>query len=104
MMIQFNTDKTISGEERGEEYFTSQIANDLKRFQSHISRIEVHIKDENGKKEGFNDKTCVMEARIEGRQPIAVSTKAGTIEEAVSDAIDKLKASLETILGRLQNH
>lgn len=104
MMIQFNTDKTISGEERREEYFTSQIANNLKRFQSHISRVEVHIKDENGKKEGFNDKTCVMEARLEGRQPIAVSDQSGTIEEAVSGALDKLKASLETILGRLQNH
>ena len=32
MKIQFNTDKTISGEERNEKHFTSLIENGLKRF------------------------------------------------------------------------
>jgi hypothetical protein len=48
--IQFNTDKTISGDENQEDYFTSLIAEKLNRFQSHITRIEVHLSDENGKK------------------------------------------------------
>ncbi|WP_323758391.1 HPF/RaiA family ribosome-associated protein [Roseivirga sp.] len=104
MKIQFNTDKTIQGDERHEGYFTDQIAKELDRFQSHITRIEVHISDENGKKEGIKDIRCLLEARIEGRQPIAVSDQANTIEQAVSGAIHKLKASLGTILGRLQNH
>jgi hypothetical protein len=45
-----------------------------------------------------------MEARLKGRKPIAVSDKADTIEQAVSGSIDKLKISLETILGRVQDH
>lgn len=104
MMIIFNTDRTISGEERKEDYFTTQIAAELERFQSHITRIEVHLKGLNGKKEGFNQIQCILEARLEGRQPMAVSDQADTIALAVSGATDKLKAALETIFGRLQNH
>jgi oligoendopeptidase F len=104
MKIQFNTDKTVNGEERKQDFFTSQISDELKRFESEISRIEVHVSDENGKKDGLNDIRCMMEARIEGKQPIAVVSQEDTIEFAVSEAIDKMKASLETKFGRMSNH
>ncbi len=104
MTIQFNTDKTISGDERRQKYYTSQIEEELTRYQSHITRIEIHLSDENGKKKGQDDIRCLMEARLEGRQPIAVSNQADTIELAVSGAIDKLKASLSTIIDRLSTH
>lgn len=104
MKIQFNTDKTISGNERHEEYFTPLIADGLKRFESHITRIEVHLSDENGRKEGQSDKLCMLEARVEGKQPIAVTCQAETMEKAVSGGINKLQASLETIIGRDRNH
>lgn len=104
MKIQFNTDKTVSGEERNQDFFTAQIAKELSRYDSQISRIEVHLSDENGNKEGQNDIRCLLEARLEGQNPIAVSDKADTTKQAVSGAIKKLKSSLETILGRLQNH
>lgn len=104
MKIQINTDKSISGDERQQDYFSTIIAEGLKRFQSHITRIEVHLSDENGKKEGLNNMLCKLEARIEGMQPIAVSCQVDTVELAVNGAIDKLKNSLETILGRMQNH
>jgi hypothetical protein len=38
MKIQFNTDKTISGDENQEDYFTSLITEKLNRFQSHQNR------------------------------------------------------------------
>lgn len=104
MKIQFNTDKNINGEERNEDFFTSQIAEELSRYQSHITRIEVHLSDENGKKEGLDDILCLLEARLEGRKPIAVSHQSDTIELALSGALDKLKAALETILGRIKNY
>jgi ribosome-associated translation inhibitor RaiA len=104
MTIQFNTDKTINGDERNENHYTSLIEEELKRYQSHITRIEVHLTDENGQKDGRNDILCLLEARLEGRQPMAVSNQADDIEQAVSGALDKLKVSLDTILGRIQNH
>lgn len=104
MQIQINTDKTLNGHHRQQDYFTSEIAEGLKRYESHITRVEVHLKDENGRKDGFNDMTCALEARIEGRQPIAVTSKAGTVELAVSGAIDKANAAIKTIIGKVQNH
>jgi ribosome-associated translation inhibitor RaiA len=104
MIIQFNTDKTINGEERNEDYFSDLITKELDRYQSHITRIEAHVADQNGNKDGLNDIRCLLEARLEARQPIAVSNQADTIEQAVSGAIEKLKNSLDTILGRLQNY
>jgi hypothetical protein len=103
MKIQFNTDKTISGDEKSQEYFTAHIAEKLSRFDLHITRIEVHLSDENGNKKGIDDIQCLMEARMEARQPIAVSCQAGTSEAAVSGAINKLKAAMDTIIGRIQS-
>ncbi|RED45185.1 sigma 54 modulation/S30EA-like ribosomal protein [Winogradskyella eximia] len=104
MKIQFNTDKSISGNEKNQDYFTAMISEALTNYEDHITRVEVHLSDENGNKEGVKDMRCLLEARIEGKQPIAVSCQDNTVELAVSGAIDKLSASLETIFGRLQNH
>ena len=104
MTIQINTDKSLSGEKRSNDFFTSQIAVALQRFDSHITRIEVHLKDENGTKDGFNNISCFLEARLEGRQPIAITNQANTIDLVVTGAIDKIKAAIETILGRIQKH
>jgi len=103
MKIQFNTNKNINGDEKHQNYFSNLIEKKLIRYQSHVSRIEVYITDQNGKKEGLDDILCLLEARIEGIQTIAVSDQADSIEQAVSGATEKLKTALETILGRMQN-
>ena len=104
MNIQINTDKSIDVEVRHQEYFSTQISEVLDRFQDYITRVELHLKDENGKKEGVNDKTCVLEARLKGKQPIAVTSQSDSIEKAVSEALDKMKVAISTIIGKSQNH
>ena len=104
MIIQLNTDKNIAGDEGLESYLSSIIKEELSNLSDHITRIEVHLADENSQKNGQNDKRCMLEARIENRQPIAVTSHANTVEIAVHDALEKLKASLETIEGRLKNY
>lgn len=103
MQIQFNTDKTISGDEKSQEYFTSLIAKGLHRFEDHLTRVEAHVSDENGEKSGTNDIRCLLEARVEGKQPVVVTSNAATVEKAVSGSIDKMKNALQTIIGRRQN-
>lgn len=103
MTIQFNTDKTISGEQRQEEYFKSQIALGLERYNDHITRVEVYLKDENGKKEGFNDISCLLEARMEGKKPIAVNSKGDNVEKAISSAIEKMSNALYKIVDKMQD-
>lgn len=46
----------------------------------------------------------MLEARLEGMQPIAVTAHGDTIQEALKGALSKLKSSLDTTLGKLQNH
>lgn len=104
MKIQLNTDKNIPGDERLESYLSSLIEGELSRFSDHITRVEIHLADENGQKKGVNDKRCILEARLENRQPIAVTSHANTMEKAVNDALTKLKASIETIYDRLKDH
>ena len=104
MTIQFNTDKNITGSEELRAPLIELISMELDRFSEHITRLEVHLSDENGYKDGPNDIRCMLEARLEGRQPIAVTNNANTHEQAVEGALEKLTTSLNTIVGRLRNH
>jgi len=104
MTIQFNTDNNIKGSEKLRALLIALISEELNRFSHQITRVEVHLSDENGPKERQNDKRCMIEARLEGMKPIAVTNHANTHEHAVEGAVEKLKTSLVTILGRLRNH
>jgi hypothetical protein len=104
MTIQVNTDNNILGEERILAYVNATIADELARVSDHITRIEVHISDENGSKTGQNDKRCMLEARLKNRQPIAVTSHESTVEKSVGEALDKLKTSMETIYSQLSDH
>jgi ribosome-associated translation inhibitor RaiA len=104
MTIIINTDKNISGNEKLTAHLKATISESLVRFGDWITRIEVHLSDENSQKKGVNDKRCLIEARLGSLQPIAVTNECDTIEQAVTGAIDKLKALLDTTIGRLKDH
>lgn len=104
MIIQFNTDRIVNGDKKTQDYFSAQINKELSHFKSNITRIEVHVSDQNSIKDGKNDILCLLEARLEGSQPIAVSCQEDTIELALSGAIENLQAALSTIMGRLKNY
>jgi ribosome-associated translation inhibitor RaiA len=103
MQIQFNTDKNVIGSEDLIASSTSLISGELSRFSDQITRLEIHLSDDDGNKDGFNDKRCMVEARLAGMKPIAVTDHANSPEQAVLGAIDKLKTSLEKITGRLKD-
>jgi len=100
MQIQFNTDKNVTVSEGLITSSTSLVSEKLSKYSHQITRVEVHFSDEDGRKEGFNDKRCVVEARLAGMKPVAVTSQANTHEQALSGAIEKLKTSLERITGR----
>ena len=100
MTIQINTDNNITGSEELRVPLIALISEELSRFSLHITRLEVHISDENGKKDGPNDIRCMMEARLEGRHAIAVTDQATTLDQAVEDAADKLAHLIESTLER----
>lgn len=104
MIVQYNTDKAINGSEEKQDYYRDLIKKKLKKYQSHISKIIVHVADENGPKNGNNDMRCLIEARVEGYQPIAASDHANSVEHAVVGAVHKLIASLDKIFENIKNH
>jgi hypothetical protein len=104
MQVQVNTDDNVEGRNELAHRIEVEINNTLGRFSDQITRIEVHLSDENAGKSGGADKRCLMEARLAGRQPEAASHQAATLEEAFSGAAKKLRRSLESTLGRLRDH
>tara|TARA_R100001132_G_C3271021_1_gene93121 strand:+ start:372 stop:746 length:375 start_codon:yes stop_codon:yes gene_type:complete len=105
MQVQINTDHNIDGHEELAAQVRGIVESALKRFSHRITRVEVQLSDENSNKKGGNqDMRCVMEARLEGRQPVAVTQHAATIDQAVDGAADKLHRMIESTLGRLRDH
>ncbi|MDD2853423.1 MAG: HPF/RaiA family ribosome-associated protein [Desulfuromonadaceae bacterium] len=104
MQIHINTDRNIDGRDALTAHVSSEIEQALSRFSEHITRVEVHLSDENSDKKGGKDgMKCVMEARLEGRQPLAATHQATTLEQAFSGAADKLTRLIESTLGRTGN-
>lgn len=103
MHIQINTDGNIEGREELANHVKGVVEGALSRFSDRITRVEVHLSDQNGDKSGQDDKRCMMEARLEGRQPTAVTHQAASLGDAVDGAADKLKRSLESTLERLKD-
>jgi hypothetical protein len=104
MQIQVNTDRNIHGDETLFAEVNRTVEDALTRFSDHITRVEVHLSDENSNKKarGSGDMRCLMEARLEGRQPIAVTHRAATSSQAVEGAADKLAHLIEGTLGSLR--
>jgi ribosome-associated translation inhibitor RaiA len=101
MQIQVNTGHNIEGHEALTAHVSGVAESALSRFSDHITRVEVHLRDENSdKKVGHDAMRCMMEARLEGYQPIAVTHHAATLDEAVASAAEKLTGMIESTLGR----
>jgi len=104
MIIQINTDNNVTVHEAFETELNDKIAEKLHRFAGQLTRVEVHLSDENGSKEGQRDKRCLMEARMEGMQPIVVTEMNDTLMQAINGAIVKLKTALDSAVGKVRNH
>ncbi len=103
MQVLVNSDHHIVGGEDLTERVQGVVEGRLDRFEGRITRVEVHLNDLNGSKLGERDKRCMMEARIGGLKPIAVSHEAPTLTEAIHAAADKLERAIEHALGKLQD-
>jgi ribosome-associated translation inhibitor RaiA len=104
MQIQVNTDGNIQGRDGLTTWVEDEIRSVLAHFEAEVTRVEVHLNDENAAKAGGGDKRCLMEARPTGLQPVAVSHHAATVHEAVTSAAKKLKTALASTLGRRSDH
>ena len=100
MQVQINTGHNIQHDEALDAWIIEIVESALAHSSDHITRVEVHVSDENGRKSGQDDKRCMMEARLEGRSPIAATDHAATLGKAVNGAAGKLSRMIKSAVER----
>ena len=102
MKVQVNTSNDIGNKDALERWASDYLNEHLGRFDQDITSIEVQLTDENHAAKGSGvDKRCMMEARINGRAPIAVTNYAPDQNLAFRGAADKLENALAHAFGKL---
>lgn len=105
MTIQLNTDNNLTASVGLSQRVEDTLTLSLDRFASQITRLDVHLSDENSsEKRGQNDKRCVLEARLPGHDPLVVTHNASTVEQAVDGSADRLKRLLAQTMDRRKDH
>jgi hypothetical protein len=103
MQIQINSDNHISVHALLSNSIEAELHRVLQRFEGQLTRIEVHLSDENGEKSGPQDKRCLLEARPRHYPSVTVTNDSADIQTAVSGAAGKMLRLLQTTFGRLSD-
>jgi ribosome-associated translation inhibitor RaiA len=93
--VRWATDPTLT------ELVRAAVEHALKHHQDQITRVEVHLADENAGKHDQHDQRCMLEARLKGRQPVTATAFEATLPQAVKSAAEKLARVLDTQIGRV---
>ncbi len=102
MQVLVHSDHNINGREALSAHITSVVDRALERNADRITRVEVHLRDENSDKKGGEDAMrCTMEARVEGHQSLVVTQLHPTLHGVVDAAADKLARLVTHTLDRL---
>jgi ribosomal subunit interface protein len=101
MQIQINSDKNVTVHHKLSHFVEAELHRVLDRFGAQLTRIEVHLSDENASRTGVHDKRCKLEARVRGLQPMVVTGAASNTQQSISGAAEKMKRQLEATFGRL---
>lgn len=104
MQVQVNTDDNMTGREALVSRVEGDVETTLSRFNEYLTRVEVHLGDENAGKAGEADKRCQIEARPAGQTPVSVTHHAANLDEAWRGALRKLRSALDSKIGQLHDH
>lgn len=101
MLVQVTTDNHLTGSEQLAAYAETALNDALSRYSDQVTRVGVHLADENSHKKGDADKRCTLEARLKGLDPIAATGSGDGVDQAIDQAIDKLLKAIDKKVGRL---
>ncbi|MEV6527347.1 HPF/RaiA family ribosome-associated protein [Longispora sp. NPDC051575] len=100
MQVHLHSDRNLDINAGLIERVEAELRVAVARFGDQITRVEIHVSDENAGKAGGLDKRCVVEARPAGQPPVAVTHHAASVYEACSGAVDRLVSMLDSKFGR----
>lgn len=104
MQVQINHDNHVRIGKEVAERLRQVLEGALSQFAERITRIEMHLGDENAGKAGNSDKRCMLEARLANLAPIAVTHQAESLQLAFEGALEKLNHALGHAIGKLRTH
>jgi len=104
VFVQIKTDNRIVTDAEANARLEARARAKLKRFESRLTHVEIHIADVNAMKGGDSDKRVTLEARAAGHAPVTVHAEAERIEIAVAAAADKAARALDHALGKQRTH
>lgn len=102
MLIQVHSNHSVDVNQGLEDRVRASLQSTLTRFDNHLTRLQVHLNDENGGKSGPQDKRCQIEARLKNHEPLSVSHKADSLDLAIEGATTKLGNALDHLIGKHQ--
>ena len=101
--IQIQTDKDIENRKELTPRVEAEVAEALSHFAEHLTRVEVHLRDESAGRSTGADQRCMLQARPAGQEPVAVTHHAASMDEAVGGALDKMQSLLASKFGRIHD-
>ncbi|MHC5002683.1 MAG: HPF/RaiA family ribosome-associated protein [Planctomycetota bacterium] len=73
-------------------------------FDEQITRVEVHLHDDDGPKSSGTGKRCVIEVRLAGHQPLGVEHQSNDIYESIRAAAGKAERAVRRRIERHREH
>lgn len=79
---------------------TDAVASALRHVAEQVTRVEVHLHDDNSDKAAADDKRCMMEARIAGEKPLAVEYASDDLYKSITEAAGKLGRAVKSKIDK----
>jgi hypothetical protein len=97
-----NTSNDVENKDSLQRWASEYLNEHLARYDQDLTSIEVQMTDENHAARGGGvDKRCMLEARVTGRSPVAVTQFAEDQNVAFRGATEKLAHALDHAFGKL---
>lgn len=100
MFVQINTDNRIEAKDVSGSVVEDRVRERLSRFADRLTRVEVHLRDVDGDRNGGQGIEATLESRPAGGQPIVVTERAASIENAIAGALRKAVDILDRSFGK----
>lgn len=104
MQIIFNSDNRIDGHAGVASDVEAVFGERLSRFSERLSRVEIHVADQNGPRGGSDDIRANVEARPNNGKPVTVSATGRDVGAATREAVSKLVSALDTEFGKQRTY
>jgi len=104
MQIQVNANHHVPGGSSLVSHVENVVKHVLEHYKDQVTRVEVHLSDENSHKGGDHDMRCMMEARIRGLHPIAVTHHGENMNAAIEGAADRIERAVRKTVEKRRDH